>query len=399
MTRPSPPWSLGALLLVLLLLDAVRAAAAESLQPPPLPAGIILEAGDAATVRLTWEPSPGVSYRLCVTHDRARRQPRACFPAGHGETVAGIPPGDGEQYLFALQACWNGSGECSALVDAGAAGRRLGGGFDFYATAVLLPDGQALLSGFSLRPGATISYHQARPGRPEQQRFSCPAVGEAVCGSAVLRLPGALAGVSQELPAGGSVGITFQLRERPRAALLFDDGTGHFTGQRLTAQLILDEFGVKGTFFLVGRVMRDYPGAVRALVSAGHRVGNHTYSHPFLTRLTDVQIGQELDLTEQQYRQVIPGGTTRPCFRAPNGAIDRRVAAIAAARGYRQVDWTVSSVDWSGISADRVTRNVLDHAHDGVLISFHTQEQATLAALRTIVGTMLAWGYIFEVAC
>jgi peptidoglycan/xylan/chitin deacetylase (PgdA/CDA1 family) len=164
-------------------------------------------------------------------------------------------------------------------------------------------------------------------------------------------------------------------------------------------QTVLDQFGVKGTFFLIGRVMRDTPNVVRALVAAGHRVGNHTFSHPFLTRLTDAQIGQELDLTEQRYRAIVAGGSTRPCFRAPNGAIDRRVHAVVAARGYRQVDWTVSSMDWSGASADRIVRNVLGGLHDGALISFHTQEPATIVALRTVLPLMLSWGYVFGHAC
>jgi peptidoglycan/xylan/chitin deacetylase (PgdA/CDA1 family) len=185
----------------------------------------------------------------------------------------------------------------------------------------------------------------------------------------------------------------------PHAALLFDDGNGLFTGSRLTTQVILDEYGVKGNFFLIGRMMRDNPTTVRALVAAGHRVGNHTYSHPFLTTLTDAQIAQELDATEQQYRAIVPGGTTRPCFRAPNGAIDRRVASVVQARGYRQIDWTVGRQDWAKVSADAIVRNVLADLRDGALISFHTNEPATMVALRTLLPLMQSWGYVFDLVC
>ncbi len=359
-----------------------------------------LEPAEHDAVRLVWEGTPGALYRLCVTHDRARREPYTCFGVGRGsEAYAGVPAEDGAQYLLSLQACWLDGEECSQPVDAGTVGRRSRGDFDFYATALLLSDGRAMLGGYSLRPSATIAYHQARPGRPDQRRSACVVLGEGACGTAVLALPGSLAGVSQEIPGVGSAALTFELRDPPHAALLFDDGTGQFTGNRLTAQVILDEYGVKGNFFIVGTVMRDHPTAIRALVAAGHRVGNHSFSHARLTQLTDAQIVQELDATEAQYRAAVPGGTTKPCFRAPHGAIDRRVGAVVAARGYRQINWTVSAEDYSGVSAERIIRDVLGQVRDGALISFHTWPWATLTALRTIIPVMQSWGYVFDIVC
>ena len=387
------------LFLVLLAFPSARTDARPLLSPPP-PRAVSLDATGPEAARLTFESLPEVLVRLCVTHDRERRQPYACFQAGpRGETAAGIPATDGGQYLLALQGCTPDLSECSELVDAGIIGRRLTGAFDFYATALLQQDGGVQLSGYSARPGGSLVYHAGAPGRAENRRSGCAALGEGVCGADVLYPPGALVGVSQELPGTGAAGLTFQVRDAPSAALLFEDGTGLFTGSRLTAQVVLDEYGVKGTFFLIGRMMRDYPAAVRSLAAAGHRVGNHTYSHPFLTRLTDAGIAQELDSTEQQYRAIVPGGTTRPCFRAPNGAIDRRVAAVAGARGYRQIDWTVGSQDWTRNSADAIVRNVLRDLHDGALISFHTNEAATMTALRTLLPLLQSWGYVFHLAC
>ena len=389
-------------LVVLLSLVGAGSVAADPLLPPSLPQVTGLRAATAAAAQLSWEAMPGRAYRLCVAHDRQRRHPYACFPAGRsGETAVGVPERDGELFLLALQACWVREWEwdCSDAVDAGVVGRRTAGDFDFYGTALLRADGQVQLGGYSLRDGATISYHQARPGRADQRRSTCAAPDAAPCESRTLTVRGALAGVSQEVPGAGSAGLTFELRDRPRAALLFDDGTGLLTGERFTAQVILDHFGVKGTFFLIGSAMRAYPAAVRALVAAGHRVGNHTWSHPFLIRLSDAQIVQELDLTERQYRALVPGGTTKPCFRAPNGSIDRRVRTIVEARGYRQIDWDVGSLDYSRISAEQIVRNVLRDLHDGALISFHTNQPATMTALSTLLPLMQSWGYVFDLVC
>src|SRR5215211_3978085 len=236
--------------------SAVRAQAAPRPGPPEV---LALDALAPDHAVLTWRAEPQIAYRLCVTRDRARRDPYACFPAGaEGESAVGVPEQDGGQFLFSLQACREGMTDCSAPVDAGIVGRRGGGGLDFYGTAWLQPDGAARLSAYSRVPGASIVYHQARPGLPDQARTGCWQVGEGACDAEMLRLPGALAGITQEAPRAGVAALTFELRARPHAALMFDDGTGLFTGGSYSVQVILDEYGVKGTFFLIGRAMRDY---------------------------------------------------------------------------------------------------------------------------------------------
>lgn len=363
------------------------------------PRVISLDAAAAETAQLTWERVSGTRYRLCVATDFERRDLVACFAHGQVASAAiGVPPADGQVYYLTLQSCLEDF--CSELVPAGMVARRRQGNADFYATALLLTDGRVRVSAFNLIDAGSLFYHTGAVGAVDLRHSGCDRLGVAPCGAETLPLPGALIGVSQHRGRGELAdALTLQLRERPRAALIFDDGTGLFTGGRLTAQTILDEYGVKASFYIIGRIMRDYPGAVRALVQAGHRVGNHTYTHPFLTRLTDAQIAAEIDQTEAQFRAAVPGGTTKPCFRAPNGAIDRRVETAVNGRGYRQVNWTVTSNDWTGIPAARVTRNVLDHLDDGAIIAFHTQEIATITALRTIIPTMQQWGYTFFLPC
>lgn len=388
-----------ALFLASMLIGAARGTASMpmSLPPPPTPVVSSLLPESAESVRLTWEETPGFIARVCVSPDRGEQGPESCSWFSQGWADLPVPRADREQVRLTLSSCYP-AGDCSEAVDAGVLGRRISGPFDFYATALRRERRVATVAAWSNRPDAALVYHQAAPGRADQRVSGCDLI-EGACGAADLRLPGALVGVTQEIPSNDVAALTFQIEPRPTAALIFDDGTGLFSGDRLTAQTILDQYGVKGNFFLIGRAMRDRPSMVRALVSAGHRVGNHTYSHPFLTRLSDAQIGQELDNTEAQYRAIVPNGTTKPCFRAPNGAIDNRVSRIAAGRGYRQIDWTVGSLDWAGVSSDRVLRNVLDGLHDGALISFHTQEPATMTALRTLIPLMQSWGYDFVLVC
>jgi peptidoglycan/xylan/chitin deacetylase (PgdA/CDA1 family) len=388
-----------ALVLVLGWCGRGNVAGAHPVGPAAPPEVLALEPWTPELALLRWRPQPHTVVRLCVFADYALRNALACFAIGAGGTwPVGVPLEDGGLYYFTLQACREDG--CSEPVRAGAVGRRMRDGLDVYATALPLPDGRVRLSAYLRAGRAEVRYYRAAAGTAARLDALCPnlAAGE-ICGTADVPVTGALVGVGAARPDGEELGLTVQVREAPTVYFLFDDGTGIVTGGRYLMQRILDEYGVQGTFFLTGRAMRTYPEAVRALVAAGHRVGNHTWSHPFLTRLSDAAIAAELDQTEQQYRALVPGGTLRPCFRAPNGDLNPRVLAVVDGRGYRQVAQTVSSFDWMGIPAGQIVANVLVGVRDGALVSFHTQEPQTAIALRTLIPLLLAEGYRFGLAC
>lgn len=388
-----------ALVLVLGWWGRDRVVVAHPVGPAAPPEVLALEPWTTDLVLLRWRRQPHVDFRICFSTNPAFADFVACFPAGAGDAwPLGVPQEDGGLFYFTLQACREDG--CTDPVRAGAVGRRAQDGLDFYALALPLPDGRVRLSA-SLRAGqAEVRYYRAAAGTAVRLDSRCPqvAAGE-TCDATEVALAGALAGVGAARPGHAELGPTFRVREEPTVYLLFDDGTGIVSGGRYLMQQVLDDYGVKGTFFLTGRAMHTYPEAVRALVAAGHRVGNHTWSHPFLTRLSDAAIAAELDRTEQQYRALVPGGTLRPCFRAPNGDLNARVLVVVDGRGYRQVAQTVSSLDWMGIPAERIVGNVLAGVRDGALISFHTQEPQTAIALRTLIPLLLAEGYRFGLAC
>ncbi len=376
-----------------------RGVEAHPVGPPAPPEVVALEPWTADLVLLRWRPQPHTDFRICFSTNYAFADFVACLPAGAGDAwPLGVPREDGGLFYVTLQACRE--DDCSAPVRAGAVGRRMQDGLDVYATALPLPDGRVRLSAYLRAGRAEVRYYRAAAGTGARLDSACPqvAAGEA-CGAADVAVAGALAGVGAARPGGAELGVTFQVRPAPTVYFLFDDGTGIVTGGRYLMQRILDEYGVRGTFFLTGRAMRTYPEAVRALVAAGHRVGNHTWSHPFLTRLSDAAVAAELDQTEQQYRALVPGGTLRPCFRAPNGDLNARVLAVVDGRGYREIAQTVNSFDWMGIPAARIVENVLAGVRDGALVSFHTQEPQTAIALRTLIPLLLAEGYRFALAC
>src|SRR3954453_18890831 len=112
-------------------------------------------------------------------------------------------------------------------------------------------------------------------------------------------------------------------------ALTFDDGPARGLTVRLVQ--ILERLRVPATFFMVGSRVRTAPYAARVVARAGFPVGNHTWSHPHLTRLSDAAVRSEITRPAVLLRRV--GVPRTPLMRPPYGAIDRRVHADVHALG------------------------------------------------------------------
>ena len=147
-------------------------------------------------------------------------------------------------------------------------------------------------------------------------------------------------------------------------ALTYDDGPN----DRATMALVdvLDRFGAKATFFMVGKFVRQRPEIVRAVRAAGHLIGNHTMTHPFLANKPLPFIEQELRACNEALEDVL--GEPVRFFRAPFGA--RRPAVLRCARelGLTSVQWNVQGNDWEPIGVG----GILHHIERGL---FRTRRQ------------------------
>ncbi|RKP17848.1 glycoside hydrolase/deacetylase [Rozella allomycis CSF55] len=124
--------------------------------------------------------------------------------------------------------------------------------------------------------------------------------------------------------------------------LTFDDGPTTFTPTLL--QYLVSK-NLKATFFLVGAHMVQNPQIVRDLYNAGMEFGVHSWSHHPLTSLTNDQIVAELGFTVQAFQKIL--GIKPTLFRPPQGDLDDRVRAIAAAMGLRPVMWNLDTNDYT----------------------------------------------------
>ena len=152
--------------------------------------------------------------------------------------------------------------------------------------------------------------------------------------------------------------------------LTFDDcGTADQIHAVLDA---LADRGLHAIFFPTGQCRDQFPWLVPTLLAAGHRVCNHTYSHPQLPKLSSAAIASE-----------IARGVAAGCdlFRPPYGAMDGRVAPIAASLGYRIQLWDVDTRDWAGTPAD--VMDAMIRAKGGVVL-FHMHGLHTVEAIRAL---------------
>lgn len=180
-------------------------------------------------------------------------------------------------------------------------------------------------------------------------------------------------------------------------ALTFDDGPDAvFTPQILN---VLRRTGVKGTFFVIGRRVQRYPRVFQRILREGHEVGNHSWSHPRISRLTAGRVRTELRRTSDEMNRV---GNVRPrFFRPPYGALSETVIREAVAERYKIIMWNVDSLDWSGIPATIVTTNVLSHVRPGSIILMHSATgrggnlQNTVQALPNIIRRLRREGFRF----
>ncbi|WP_063768090.1 MULTISPECIES: polysaccharide deacetylase family protein [Streptomyces] len=171
-------------------------------------------------------------------------------------------------------------------------------------------------------------------------------------------------------------------------ALTFDDGPA--VPESATLLTHLARYKARVTFFTVGQNVAAHPDLVRAEAKAGHEIGNHSWNHPDLTRLTPQQVASQLNRTSA----AIKAATGRPptLFRPPYGAVNRTVRAATA---LSPVLWDVDTEDWKYRDPAKVARTVITKAQPNDVVLLHDIHATSVAAVPEILRTLTAEGFHF----
>jgi peptidoglycan N-acetylglucosamine deacetylase A, putative len=173
-------------------------------------------------------------------------------------------------------------------------------------------------------------------------------------------------------------------------ALTFDDGPGPYTAHLLD---ILDQYGAKATFFLIGSKVSGQASVVRSIQARGHQLGNHSWSHPELPKLSVNQIAGEIDRTNEAIRQAT--GVKPTILRPPYGAVNGAVLEQLRARGMSSILWSVDTRDWADRNSQIVCSRAVAGARPGAIILMHDIHQTSVNAVPCILSSLKQQGYSF----
>ena len=154
---------------------------------------------------------------------------------------------------------------------------------------------------------------------------------------------------------------------------------------------LLDEYNAKATFFLVGIWVDKYPELVKEIAARGHEIGNHSDSHPEMSKLSNEQIIRELDGCSDKIEALT--GQRPTSFRPPYGDYDNEVVTVARSEGYEVVQWSIDSLDWKNKGVDDLIRRATKNVQKGDIILFHNDSKYILDALPTILKTYQQQGF------
>ncbi len=179
--------------------------------------------------------------------------------------------------------------------------------------------------------------------------------------------------------------------DQKKVALSFDAAWGNEDTQKILD--ILKKKNVHVTFFVTGGWVKNYPEDVKAILAAGHDLGNHSENHKNMSQLSTQEQQQELMNVHNRVKELT--GYEMFLFRPPYGDYDNSVILTARKCGYYPIQWDVDSLDWKDYGVDAILDKVLNHKHlsNGSIILCHNGAKYTADALEALIAGLQEKGY------
>lgn len=178
--------------------------------------------------------------------------------------------------------------------------------------------------------------------------------------------------------------------------ITFDAGFENGNTERILDAL--KKHGVKATFFLVGNYFETQPELVKRMAEEGHTIGNHTYSHPDMSKIGDIQSFQtELQKNEALYRDIL-GSEMPKLYRPPQGKFCEENLKMAQQLGYSTVFWSLAYVDWytdDQPTPEQAFSKLLPRIHPGAVVLLHSTSSTNAEILDELLTKWEETGYTF----
>ena len=179
--------------------------------------------------------------------------------------------------------------------------------------------------------------------------------------------------------------------EEKKIAISFDCAWGvDFTDTLLD---VMAKNDVRCTFFAVQFWVEKYPEYVEKIVAAGHEIGTHSRTHPYMSKLSETQIRDELTTSSAAIEKLT--GQKVTLFRPPYGDYNNLLIDTCKDMGLYPIQWDVDSLDWKNLSATEIAMRIINGAKNGSIILCHNNGLHTAEALPLIFSTLKNRGFTF----
>ncbi len=175
--------------------------------------------------------------------------------------------------------------------------------------------------------------------------------------------------------------------KKPVIALTFDDGPSKYTKEIVE---YLNKNNAYATFFVIGNKVNIYKDTIRLMVKYGNEIGNHSYSHKWLTRLNDEELKYQLDETQRIIKKIT--GYTPVYLRPTYGSINDK---LRSKTNLKIAMWDIDPMDWKYKNSNTLASKVIQKAADEKIIIMHDTKKRTLEAVKIIVDELKKQGYQF----
>lgn len=173
--------------------------------------------------------------------------------------------------------------------------------------------------------------------------------------------------------------------QKPAVALTFDDGPGIYANRILDC---LEKYNAKATFFMVGNLIPAYPEQVKRMEALGMELGNHSYEHANLSKLTDEDITKQIDTTDLEINRLTGHNST--VVRPPYGALsDASTSAIKVPI----ILWSIDTLDWETKDPKNTVTVTMNEVKDGSIILMHEIYEQSAVAAEALVPALINAGY------
>lgn len=174
---------------------------------------------------------------------------------------------------------------------------------------------------------------------------------------------------------------------KPVIALTFDDGPSKYTADILS---LLKENNAYATFFIVGNKVEAFSSTINTMVKNGNEIGNHSYSHKWLSRLSTNSIKEEIELTQNVLKNI--AGYTPTLIRPTYGAVNKK---LRNSTNLKVILWDVDTKDWKIKSEEKIAERALNSIEDGDIVLMHDIYERSYNALKIIIPALKEKGYQF----